>query len=263
MSIGKALSEARERSGLTTAQVSEATRIRSTLIAQIEGDDFSHCGGDVYARGHIRSIARVVGIDPAPLVAEYDQAHPGDAVPVASEALAPERPSRPPLPVPAERVGGPNWSRAMAVALGVIVLVFVITQLVPRGSSHPGAINAPAKPATSGSPAARPTPPTSTPSTSPSSGLLARIPSNSVDVKIIADNGNSWVRATGSDGKQLYEGTITAGQTQDLTDERVVRLIIGNAGAVRLVVNGKDLGVQGQQGAVARPQFSRGDPQAG
>lgn len=149
----------------------------------------------------------------------------------------------------------------MLVALGVIVLVFVITQLVPRGSSPPRQV-AHAPSATTHSPSPSPHASASAPTT-PSSGLLAGIPSNMVDVKIIADNGNSWVRATGSDGKQLYEGTISAGQTQDLTDEKVVRLIIGNAGAVRLVVNGKDLGVPGQQGKVAKPQFTPGDPQAG
>lgn len=257
MSIGKALSDARELAGLTTAQVSEATRVRSTLITQIEGDDFSHCGGDVYARGHIRGIAKVVGIDPKPLIAEYDVLHPGDAVPATAEALGAERVR---LPIVPERVGGPNWSRAMLVALGVIVLVFVITQVMPRGSSPASPVAhapTPQRHGTSPAPQVSPSP------ASPSSGLLAGIPANMVDVKIIADNGNSWVRATGSDGKQLYEGTISAGQTQDLTDEKVVRLIIGNAGAVRLVVNGKDLGVPGQQGKVAKPQFTPGDPQAG
>jgi transcriptional regulator with XRE-family HTH domain len=73
--IGGALAEARTEAGLTIAQVSERTRIRETIIRSIELDDYSACGGDYYARGHIRAIARVVGTDPVPLIKEYDAAH--------------------------------------------------------------------------------------------------------------------------------------------------------------------------------------------
>ncbi len=80
MSIGEALAEARRRAGLTVTQVSEQTRIRETIITGIEGDDYSACGGDFYARGDIRSIAAAVGTDPEPLIREYDTAQPGPQV---------------------------------------------------------------------------------------------------------------------------------------------------------------------------------------
>lgn len=74
MDIGGALAAARSQAGLTITQVSQRTRIREIIIRDIERDDFAKCGGDFYARGHIRAIARVVGIDPAPLIADYDAA---------------------------------------------------------------------------------------------------------------------------------------------------------------------------------------------
>ncbi len=77
MSIGEALAEARHRAGLTVAQVGHQTGIRETIITAIEGNDYSACGGDSYARGYIRSIARAVGADPEPLVREYNTAQPG------------------------------------------------------------------------------------------------------------------------------------------------------------------------------------------
>lgn len=90
MSIGEAPAGARDLAGLTVGQVSEQTRIRQGIIRDIEGDNFSACGGDFYARGHIRSIARAVGTDPGPLIEEYDSAHrpPG---PEAPEDAAPAR----------------------------------------------------------------------------------------------------------------------------------------------------------------------------
>jgi hypothetical protein len=73
--IGGALAEARSEAGLSVDQVSDRTRIRATIIRAIERDDYAMCGGDFYARGHIRAIARVVGTDPAPLIQQYDIAH--------------------------------------------------------------------------------------------------------------------------------------------------------------------------------------------
>ncbi len=75
MGIGGALAEARSEAGLSVDQVSERTRIRATIIRAIERDDYAMCGGDFYARGHIRAIARVVGTDPVPLIEQYDIAH--------------------------------------------------------------------------------------------------------------------------------------------------------------------------------------------
>ena len=93
MGIGGALAEARTEAGLTIAQVSERTRIRETIIRSIELDDYSACGGDYYARGHIRAIARVVGTDPVPLIQEYDAIH-----------MPPPEPEE-----PADADDGPGW----------------------------------------------------------------------------------------------------------------------------------------------------------
>ena len=86
MSIGDTLATGRHAAGLTVAQVSELTRIREAIIRGIERDDFSACGGDIYARGHIRSIARVIGADAESLVGEYDAVH-GAPQPVDAAAV--------------------------------------------------------------------------------------------------------------------------------------------------------------------------------
>ena len=112
MSIGQTLASAREKAGLTVEQVAAATRIRRTLVMDIERDDFASSGGDFYARGHVRTIAQKVGIDPAPLLAEFDAARPEAAPPRATDVFESETAAR------AER-RGPNWSAAMAVAVAV------------------------------------------------------------------------------------------------------------------------------------------------
>jgi transcriptional regulator with XRE-family HTH domain len=92
MNIGATLAKARRDAGLTVAEVSERTRIRETIIRGIEQDDYSACGGDFYARGHLRSIARVVGADAAALVGEYDATVRAPEDITAAEALQPMLP---------------------------------------------------------------------------------------------------------------------------------------------------------------------------
>lgn len=74
MSAGQMLSAARRASGMTLDDLADATKLRASILAAMEEDDFSHCGGTVYARGQLRSIAPVVGLDPDELVAAFDDA---------------------------------------------------------------------------------------------------------------------------------------------------------------------------------------------
>ncbi len=67
------LRDARERAGMSLDDVAGITKIRPSILSAMEDDDFSHCGGDVYARGQIRSIAQAVGCDPTEAVDAYDR----------------------------------------------------------------------------------------------------------------------------------------------------------------------------------------------
>ncbi|WP_435106385.1 helix-turn-helix domain-containing protein [Nocardiopsis synnemataformans] len=92
--IGQTLSAARVAAGYTVADLSIRTRIREPVLTAIEQEDFLSCGGDFYARGHIRRVCRTLGLDPAPLMAEYDREHASRAIP----AFVP--PQRHPASVP-------------------------------------------------------------------------------------------------------------------------------------------------------------------
>ena len=89
MSIGATLASARRRSGLTVSEVSHSTRVTEPIIRGIEQDDYAACGGDFYARGHIRAIARAVGEDPSPLIDEFDSTWRSAKEITAAEAFQP------------------------------------------------------------------------------------------------------------------------------------------------------------------------------
>ena len=260
MSIGKTLEAARIEAGMSVEQVSEATRVRQTLVRQIESDDFSHCGGDFYARGHVRNIAHAVGIDPAPLLEEFDRQHSDSHATRATQVFEPES-------VRAER-RGPNWSAAMAVALAVVCIWGLVSVLVPDSKPRKDEPLAGAS-TQAGTPATAPTtaaPPSTAPSPTTGDDAVATVPRDRVTVRVIGISRVSWVRATGTDRKQLFEGNVRRGQVKDFTDKKVVRLIIGNAGGVKLIVNGKDLGSPGKEGQVVGAggglEFGPGDPVA-
>jgi cytoskeletal protein RodZ len=94
VSIGATLASARRRSGLTVSEVSHSTRVTEPIIRGIEQDDYAACGGDFYARGHIRAIARAVGEDPSALIDEFDSTWRSAKEITAAEAFQPRMPLR-------------------------------------------------------------------------------------------------------------------------------------------------------------------------
>lgn len=251
MSIGQTLAAAREKAGLTVEQVAAATRIRRTLVMDIERDDFASSGGDFYARGHVRTIAQKVGIDPAPLLAEFDAARPEAAPPRATDVFESETAARP------ER-RGPNWSAAMAVAVAV-VLVYGVVQVVTRDRPTPteGISGDPRETAATSAPATTSASPTPTGDGS----AVAQAPRTKVTVVVRARD-TSWVQATTASGEELFQGLLED-ETRTFTDRQRIKLVIGNAGAVTLTVNGTPIGSPGRPGQVARVQFTPQDPAAG
>jgi cytoskeletal protein RodZ len=251
LSIGTTLASARETAGLTLQDVAAATRIRRTLILNIENDDFSACGGDFYARGHLRNIAAAVGLDPAPLLAEFDASRPDAAPPRATEVFEAETSTW------KERRRGPNWSAAMAAALA-LVLVYGLVQAFSgpdngsrevadpgRSTSAPPSTTAPASPTPSGDGSA-----------------VAQAPRGKVTVAVRATD-RSWVQVTTDTGQELFQGLLQSGQQKTFTDKRRLKLVIGNAGGVELTVNGSVIGAPGRRGQVARVQFTPEDPASG
>jgi Helix-turn-helix domain len=93
VTIGEALAQARRQAGLSVAQVSQKTRIREAIIRDIERDDYSSCGADFYARGHIRAMARAVGADSEVLIQQYDAERSGAVRFAGGQVATVERPA--------------------------------------------------------------------------------------------------------------------------------------------------------------------------
>ena len=77
MTVGPQLRSAREQLGMSNADVAAATRLRASIIVAMEGDDFSLCGGAVYARAQVRMMAPIIGLDPDEIAHVFDAQSPG------------------------------------------------------------------------------------------------------------------------------------------------------------------------------------------
>lgn len=247
MSIGDALAAQRRQAGLTITQVSQRTCIRETIIRGIERDDYSACGGDFYARGHIRSIARAVGADPEALVQEYDAAH---GAPHAITAAAVFEPS---TPIGLKERHRPNWSAAMALALALIV-GFVAYQVWHSAGVSKVAAQGAGRPAVQHSARKHPKPqPTGSPSTAASRAVV-------IHLTAVED---CWVQLTTASGRTIFSGIVDGGTDERWTEHQAVSLVLGNPGGIALTVNGKNLGSPGQSGQPVTLSFGPGQRKAG
>ncbi len=221
MSIGETLADARRRAGLTITQVSRETRIRESIIRDIEQGDFSTCGGDFYARGHIRSIAGVVGTDPVPLISEYDVEHGPPGAIRAADVFEPSRP----IKIRERR------SPSLSLIVGVVLLAIIGFGAYRLVSHHHDAANT-AVAAPTHRPTAR-----ATPTVHPS----PRTTPTASDVVIhLTANEDCWVLlTTSSSGSQIYMGVVPAGSSMTWTEKQAVNVRLGNPGGIVLTVNGK------------------------
>ncbi|WP_018547424.1 helix-turn-helix domain-containing protein [Streptomyces sp. LaPpAH-108] len=258
-SVGHALKQARLAAGLTVSDVSNATRVRLAIVHAIEADDFAPCGGDVYARGHIRTLARAVHLDPVPLVAQFDAEHGGRPAPTPAAPLFEAERIRP------ER-RGPNWTAAMVAAIVVVIgfVGFTAFKGGDGGGADTQAAEGSPSPTVTKSPSAAPTTAKPvTPKSDPSDSAIAAAPQDKVTVQVSAANGRSWISAKDHNGRMLFDGLLDKGQSKTFQDSSKINLILGDAGAIQLYVNGKKIDDDFRPGAVERLTYTKGDPEVG
>ncbi|WP_344733552.1 helix-turn-helix domain-containing protein [Nocardioides fonticola] len=229
--IGPQLAAARARLELSVDQLAERTRIRPHVIESIEIDDFGPCGGDFYARGHLRTLARVLGLDAAPLVAAYDDRY-------ADAPIDPRRVFEAELAGAAIRGtrGGPNWSVLIAGVM-VVVLGWSIMRLVtdaPTPVREPLGAFAPA-------------------------GSTAGGTGGSVPVVLTAAGGGARVWVRDAENKLVFRGTLAFGETKVLRGVAQPVRVQSSDGSLEVTVDGTDHGALGRTGRPAQATFVASD----
>lgn len=238
MESKSSLAQARETAGLTVEQISALTNIRVAVIKDLENNSVEICGGIAYARGHIRTIAKVlnqktpksISFDADLIVAEIEAAQSEDGRKII-ERLAENNVADKPKEKKRMKF------RTLASISAAVLSIGFVAQVAINNVSKIDVENSPI-----------------TTTRKSFQSEAASVPSG-VNLVVTGISGKSWIGLTNANGEQVFNGQISSGQVATFTDPQLIKAVIGNAGAVKLNLNGSDLGVAGAEGEVVRLDF--------
>ena len=230
MSLGALITKSRTDARLSIEDLAKATNIPVTLLRDMENDNFKKCGGETYARGHLRNIAAKVGVDERNFLDLFEV-----------EVTAPAKPIREMLnennvTMPYQEPKRISW-KVLAAGSAAALVLFAGAQIIfsnMNSGSDPEVIaTTSATPSNSASESAAP-------STAASQEIVG-----GVNVELVASRGTTWLYATNENGEVLFSGQVRQGASKTFSAAKQVNLRVGNAGGVDISVNGKDVGSVG------------------
>ena len=243
MSLGSLITHARKSAGLSIEDLSASTNIRGSLLREMESDSFSNCGGETYARGHIRNIATKLGVDPLIFIAVFEE-----------EQMQVDRSIQDLLvekgvmkePQEARKV---SWKVLATISVSSLFIVGLAQIIISNTSS----LDIP-EPIATASESASPTPSTSVSEATPTEEATVST-GTGVELVIFAARGKSWLFVSDASGRTLFSGQIARGTTKTFSTEVSLNIKVGNAGGVDLTVNGKSVDPIGADGEVVSVSY--------
>jgi cytoskeleton protein RodZ len=250
--IGERLRAGRERSGLSVAAAAEKLHLDPKVIEALEADRFAELGASVYVRGHLRRYADFVGEAGLEMVNAYS----------AREA-SPPPPDLTQIPH-VEHRADPRRLISPLVALGCALVLALAIWWVLAGSrpgvsssatpqkavaanAQPASTSAPAQatplprwppaPASISAPAQKPTGTAAVTTTVPPPAE-ERAPARQTKLRLELTS-ESWVEVYDSRNARLFYDVASAGSVQSIEGRPPLRVVLGNAAAVSVQVDGQ------------------------
>jgi len=242
MTLGEFLQQARENAGLSVDELAHIVNLRPGLIKAMESNDFLPCGGDTYARGHIRNIAQITGSNAQELLAIYDADHSVDSRSIHSQlvdnnAAAIRKENR-----------KLSWKVLVGASLSIVVLIGVAQFAIGGFDSEPATTSMVIEET---EPSQTPTPsPTASAAPTTSSSTM----SNELTLSIAATRGNSNIDVV-IGGVSVYKGPLFQGESKSFVGENSISVYLGNAGDLDLTLNGEKLAPLGDRNQEIRKTF--------
>jgi cytoskeletal protein RodZ len=237
------ITQARKSAGLSIDDLSASTNIRSSLLREMESDSFHNCGGETYARGHIRNIATKVGADPLVFIAafEEEQMHADRSM---KDLLVENSVMKQP-----EEARKVSWKVLATISVASLFVVGLAQIII----SNTASVDIPAPIASS----------TATKSAAPSTAATKSTPTEQATVStgtgvqliVSATRAKSWLFVSDAAGRTLFSGQIARGSTKSFSTDVSLNVKVGNAGGVDLTVNGKKVDSIGADGEVVSVSY--------
>lgn len=261
--IGNTLREARLRRRLDILQCEAETKIRAKYLRAMEEEQFDLMPSPTYVRGFLRTYADFLDLDGQLVLDEYEsrfgiyesspehpepwrtrRSNPGGGR-AASGATRSDGPRR----APRKSRGRRTELRLLWLAIGGVMAVALLVWMGVGGTSDsvadhvPGVTGISTQPTDAEARAAVDDPDTSL-AEEPMKPPLAR-----VVLEGVGDIG-SWVavRSIDADGRQIWESTLTPGQTKAFGTRRSIHITTGNPAGLRVTINGQEQALEGTTG---------------
>jgi cytoskeletal protein RodZ len=245
MTTGSELRERRESAGLSIEELASLTSIRMGLITEMENNKFLHCGGDTYARGHLKNIALRLGLEPNHFVEMYNSEHSMDQRAI-HDLLSENNVAA--LPREEKTL---SWKIPALISIAVLLVIASVQIVMSNQSSEVVApvVKESAAPAPTESAAPAPTE-----SAAPAPTATATEKADSVTLTLSAIRGNSFVNVV-VDGKSVLKGSIFQGDEKTFVGKSSISLYLSNPAGVDVSHNGKLLAPLGGQNQEVRRTF--------
>jgi len=244
MDLGLVIAITRKDTGLSLEDLAGATNIRPGLIREIEKNDFSNCGGLMYARGHVRNIAIALKADQEEFLRHFDEEQ-GVEKRTMKELLIENSVMR--EPSDRQKISLKTLLIVSVVSLGLAgVVQIVLSNTSLKNNPSPLAIASSTPSNTAAATESISATPTEQSSFSSGTG---------VEVIINALRDKSWLFVSDGSGRTLFSGEIAQGSVRSFTTDTRLEIKVGNAGGVDLRVNGKDIGALGIDGEVVSVSY--------
>ncbi len=241
-SVGTVLREAREQLGLSLADVESRLKFASRQIEALEADNFTRLPEISFVRRFVRSYAKLLQLDPAPLLASLPVEPAQPSLQTASVAIDVPFPN-----IYATRRINIIWLSTGLVVVAITLVLFIwlnrsmsiMQQATMETIELPTVMPIPASRVIAASPpdvlAVSPKASTATKMIQTESKSASK-QSASIRLKFDA---NSWVKVTDNDGKILVSQLNSSGSEQHLKGKPPFSVVIGNISGVRLYYQGK------------------------
>ncbi|CAB4532765.1 unannotated protein [freshwater metagenome] len=240
MSLGLVIAKARKDAGLSLDDLADKTKIRKSVLAEIENDIFINCGGETYARGHVRNIAKALGADAKEFIRIFEDEQGSETRSIQDLLVETNviKEQREPRKV--------SWKVLLVISLVSLALVGIAQILISNTDTKDVADTSPTA-------SAQPTASNSPSSDAPTENTYST--GSGVEVIVNASRNNSWLFVADANGQTLFSGQILRGSTKVFTSDTALNLKLGNAGGVDLTVNGNPIDPVGLDGEVVSVSY--------
>jgi len=245
---GERLAEARRKQQISVLEVAKELHLDEPKVRALERNEFDVLGAPVFAKGHLRKYAQLVGVDEADVFADYYQMTRSQGIPPLVSAARSKKARR-------ELSPGP-WIAVIIVVLAAVAAYWwfavqaptgilqetdpqPVPETVPEESVSPQpseetVVRAFATQSTepeAAAPAADESQPAAQPQAAPAAGNI---------VLSMEFSGDCWTEISDATGRRLFFDMGRSGRSVEVTGEAPFAVLFGNVDNVDVRVNGRE-----------------------